>query len=75
MSLFFKKTLPKIDEEGIKWKRNNRTKNIKKCLDDIKKIVNATFEFSTQKTLQLFKKGISITQIAKQRNIEGLWMN
>lgn len=44
--------------------------SVKKHENLNQKIENATFEFSTQKTLQLFKKGLSITQIAQQRNLK-----
>ncbi len=44
--------------------------SIKKHENFNQKIENTQFEFSTQKTHQLFKKGLNIQQIAKQRNIK-----
>ena len=44
--------------------------NIKKHKNFVKKINISGFPFSSQKTLQLYKNGLSIKDIAKQRNIK-----
>src|SRR3989344_5208603 len=49
---------------------NTEIKNPKKHDNFLKKIEAADYKFTTQKTLQMLKKGLSIKQIAQQRGIK-----
>ena len=58
----FNKKFPVAKEPNIS--------SVKKYENFNQKIENTRFEFSTQKTLQLLKKGLTVEQIARQRNIK-----
>ena len=49
---------------------NINIENIKKHENFIKKVKDSYFQFSSQKTLQLFKNGLSVKDIAERRNIK-----
>ena len=49
---------------------NTEIKNSKKHDNFTKKIESADYQFTTQKTLQLLKKGLNIQKIAQQRSIK-----
>ncbi len=51
-------------------KKHDRFRNPKKFRNYIKKVEESELQFSTQKTLYLYKKGLSVEEIAQQRAVK-----
>lgn len=65
-----RKNLTKKFNENFPLKPVNKIQNIKKYEKFLNKTKNIKINFSPQKTQQLFNKGLTIQQIAQQRNIK-----
>lgn len=66
----YRKHLIRIFNQYFPLKEDTEVKNIKNHQNFTKKIETSNFQFSTQKILQLFQKGLTIEEIAKKREIK-----
>jgi len=65
-----RRTITKEFNQLFPLNKENKIGSAKKHQNFNKKVEYSKIEFTKQKTLQLFKKGLTIKQIAKQRNLK-----
>ncbi len=66
----YKKHLIRLFNKNFPFGYHDRIRNKKKCWNFLKKLDESNLQFSVQKTLFQFKKGLSINEIALNRNVK-----
>jgi len=66
----YRRHITRLFNSYFPFDKNNEIENIKKHENFVKKLEESYHQFTSQKTLQLLKKGLSVKQITEQRNVK-----